>query len=550
MITGEIKSQIDKIWNDFWTGGISNPLTVIEQFTYLIFLKQLDDRQILIEKEIAMLGGTHKKPIYTAEQRELRWSSFKDKDPEVMFELFTRPQRHLNDMTVFDFMKTLGTDGGKFTEYIKGATFMIATPKLLDRVVQQIDKLPLDNRDTKGDLYEYMLGKIAEAGTNGQFRTPRHIIRMMVELTQPQKEDTICDPSLGTAGFLVAAGQYFHDKHNDWFMEKEFRDHFNTNMFNGLEIDPSMMRIASMNLQLHGMENPNLIGSSALAESNDISGQFSLVLANPPFKGALDYDEVESSLLQVTKTKKTELLFLALILRMLKLGGRAAVIVPDGVLFGSSGAHKNIRKELVENQQLQGVISMPSGVFKPYAGVSTAILLFTKTNSGGTDKVWFYDMQADGFSLDDKRNPLVSEDTLEKFILSGDLKDEQLQKEHDRFNIPQIINHWNYLNSDYWGKMHGKSGELLRVNDMPGNLGFDNFLDGTVTHNYADHTSQSFLVSKADIVANDYDLSINRYKEIVYDEVVYEKPKTLIADIKALDKQRLYAMNELERMLE
>ena len=550
MITGEIKSQIDKIWNDFWTGGISNPLTVIEQFTYLIFLKQLDDRQILIEKEIAMLGGTHKKPIYTAEQRELRWSSFKDKDPEVMFELFTRPQRHLNDMTVFDFMKTLGTDGGKFTEYIKGATFMIATPKLLDRVVQQIDKLPLDNRDTKGDLYEYMLGKIAEAGTNGQFRTPRHIIRMMVELTQPQKEDTICDPSLGTAGFLVAAGQYFHDKHNDWFMEKEFRDHFNTNMFNGLEIDPSMMRIASMNLQLHGMENPNLIGSSALAESNDISGQFSLVLANPPFKGALDYDEVESSLLQVTKTKKTELLFLALILRMLKLGGRAAVIVPDGVLFGSSGAHKNIRKELVENQQLQGVISMPSGVFKPYAGVSTAILLFTKTNSGGTDKVWFYDMQADGFSLDDKRNPLVSEDTLEKFILSGDLKDEQLQKEHDRFNIPQIINHWNYLNSDYWGKMHGKSGELLRVNDMPGNLGFDNFLDGTVTHNYADHTSQSFLVSKADIVANDYDLSINRYKEIVYDEVVYEKPKTLIADIKALDKKRLDAMNELERMLE
>ena len=549
MITGDLKSQIDKIWNDFWTGGISNPLTVIEQFTYLIFLKQLDDKQILIEKRANMLGVTTDKPIYSPEQRELRWSSFRDKDSEVMFELFTRPQRHLNDVTVFDFMKTLGKDGGAFTEYIKGATFMIPTAKLLDRVVQQIDKLPLDNRDTKGDLYEYMLGKIAEAGTNGQFRTPRHIIRMMVEMTQPKKDDTICDPSCGTAGFLVAASQFIHEKHEDWFIEEQFREHYNKNMFNGIEIDPSMMRISAMNLQLHGMENPTLIGNSALSESNAISSQYSLILANPPFKGALDYDEVESSLLNVTKTKKTELLFLALILRMLKLGGRAAVIVPDGVLFGSSGAHKSIRKELVENQQLQAVISMPSGVFKPYAGVSTAILFFTKTNSGGTDKVWFYDMQADGFSLDDKRNALISEDTLEKFMLSDDLTDEQLQKEHDRFNIPQIINHWNYLNSGYWGKMHDKSGELLQVNDIPENLGFDKFLDGTVTHNYADRTSQSFLVSKADIVANDYDLSINRYKEIVYDEVVYEKPKTLIADIKALDQKRLDAMNELEKML-
>jgi type I restriction enzyme M protein len=549
MITGDLKSQIDKIWNDFWTGGISNPLTVIEQFTYLIFLKQLDDKQTLIEKRANMLGVTTDKSIYSPEQKELRWSTFKDKDPEVMFELFTRPQRHLNDVTVFDFMKTLGKDGGAFTEYIKGATFMIPTAKLLDRVVQQIDKLPLDNRDTKGDLYEYMLGKIAEAGTNGQFRTPRHIIRMMVEMTQPKKDDTICDPSCGTAGFLVAASQFIHEKHEDWFVEEQFREHYNKNMFNGIEIDPSMMRISAMNLQLHGMENPTLIGNSALSESNGISSQYSLILANPPFKGALDYDEVESSLLNVTKTKKTELLFLALILRMLKLGGRAAVIVPDGVLFGSSGAHKSIRKELIENQQLQAVISMPSGVFKPYAGVSTAILFFTKTNSGGTDKVWFYDMQADGFSLDDKRNALISEDTLEKFMLSDDLTDEQLQKEHDRFNIPQIINHWNYLNSGYWGKMHDKSGELLQVNDIPENLGFDKFLDGTVTHNYADRTSQSFLVSKADIVANDYDLSINRYKEIVYDEVVYEKPKTLIADIKALDQKRLDAMNELEKML-
>ena len=520
MITGELKSQIDKIWNDFWTGGISNPLTVIEQFTYLIFLKQLDDKQILIEKEISMLGGSNKKPIYAESQNELRWSYFKDKDPEVMFNLFVRPQRHLNDLTVFDFMKTLGEDGGKFTEYIKGATFMIATPKLLDRVVQQIDKLPLQNRDTKGDLYEYMLGKIAEAGTNGQFRTPRHIIQMMVELTQPKADDTICDPSLGTAGFLVAAGQYFHDKHDNLFLDKNFREHYNTQMFNGLEIDPSMMRIASMNLQLHGIESPQLVGGSALAENNTINGKYSLVLANPPFKGALDYDEVESSLLQVTKTKKTELLFLALILRMLKLGGRAAVIVPDGVLFGSSGAHKNIRKELVENQQLQGVISMPSGVFKPYAGVSTAILLFTKTNSGGTDNVWFYDMQADGFSLDDKRNALISEEQLEQVFANPEKVANEVA---DKCDIPFILNDWKTVN------------DAVTLSGVEGL--------------FKDRTQKSFLVPKADIVANDYDLSINRYKEIVYEEVVYEKPQTLIADIKAIDQKRLEAMKELEKML-
>jgi len=348
---------------------------------------------------------------------------------------------------------------------------------------------------------------------------------------------------------LVAASQYVHDRHEDWFMDQNFREHYNSNMFNGIEIDPSMMRIASMNLQLHGIEQPQLIGNSALSESNNISSKFSLVLANPPFKGALDYDEVESSLLKVTKTKKTELLFLALILRMLKLGGRAAVIVPDGVLFGSSGAHKNIRKELVDNQQLQAVISMPSGVFKPYAGVSTAILLFTKTDSGGTDNVWFYDMKADGFSLDDKRNPMISEEVLDNFLHAENLSVAELAKEHDKFNIPQIIDHWNFMHSKYWGKMHEKNGEILHVRNTPENLGFDEFLGNTVAHNYADRTSQSFLVSKAEIVANDYDLSINRYKEIVYDEVVYEKPQTLIADIKAIDKKRLEAMVDLEKML-
>lgn len=517
MITGEIKSQIDRIWNDFWTGGISNPLTVIEQFTYLIFLKQLDDKQILIEKETIMLGSSLKKNIYSVEQSELRWSSFKDKDPELMYQLFTRPQVNIDNLTAFDFMKTLGATGGKFSEYMKGATFMIATPKLLDKVVQQIDKLPLNNKDTKGDLYEYMLGKIAEAGTNGQFRTPRHIIRMMVELLAPKKDDTICDPSLGTAGFLVAASEYIRENHDNWFLEKNFREHYNTQMFNGMEIDPSMMRIASMNLQLHGIETPNLMVVSALAESNDKTSKYSVILANPPFKGALDYEEVEKSLLQITKTKKTELLFLSLILRMLKLGGRAAVIVPDGVLFGSSGAHKNLRKELVENQQLQGVISMPSGVFKPYAGVSTAILLFTKTNSGGTENVWFYDMKADGYSLDDKRNLLISEEALEQCFTEPE---NILQETTGKCDIPNILLDWQTIN------------------------------DQRSTINNNDRTQQSFLIPKADIVANDYDLSINRYKETIYEEVHYEKPSALIADIKSIDAKRQAAIIELEKMLQ
>ncbi|SDE54858.1 class I SAM-dependent DNA methyltransferase [Riemerella columbipharyngis] len=513
MITGELKSKIDKIWNDFWTGGISNPLSVIEQFTYLIFLKQLDNKQIFIEQETALMGESLRKPIYTPEQKIFRWSYFKEKDPETMFNIFTRPNAELGNLTAFDFMKTLGGEGGKFSEYMKGATFLIPTPNLLDKVVQQIDTLPLDNRDTKGDLYEYMLSKIAESGTNGQFRTPRHIIRMMVELMQPQKNDTICDPSLGTAGFLVAVSEYLHEKESDWFYEEDFRKHYDSKMFGGIEIDPSMMRIASMNLQLHGIEHPMLLNQSALADSNEISSNYTLILANPPFKGALDYDEVESSLLQITRTKKTELLFLSLILRMLKIGGRAAVIIPDGVLFGSTNAHKNIRKELVENQQLQGVISMPSGVFKPYAGVSTAVLLFTKTHSAETQDVWFYDMQADGFSLDDKRTPLLSEEELEQCFIEPNQVAKILEEKCD---IPNILSQWNH---------------------------------GTLSQVGTDRTQKSFKVPKADIVANDYDLSINRYKEVVYQAVSYEPPKEIIAQIQALSQERLQALEQLAQLI-
>ncbi|GAA4281955.1 type I restriction-modification system subunit M [Gaetbulibacter aestuarii] len=492
MITGEIKSKIDKIWDDFWTGGISNPLTVIEQFTYLIFIKQLDDKQTRMEKEANLLGIPIEKPIYTEKQNPLRWSNFKNKDPEVMFGLFTKPQRDIDDLTAFDFMKTLGAEGGEFTRFMKGAIFMIQSPKLLDKVVQQIDQLPLDNRDTKGDLYEYMLSKIAEAGTNGQFRTPRHIINMMVAMVQPKKDDIISDPACGTAGFLVSAGEYIYDNHKDWFQDKTFRGHFNSNMFHGTEFDPSMLRIAAMNLQLHGIETPVLTGTDALSEANgDVENAYTLILANPPFKGSLDYDEVESSLLQTTKTKKTELLFLSLMLRTLKVGGRAAVIVPDGVLFGSSKAHKSIREELVSKQKLEAVISMPSGVFKPYAGVSTAVLFFTKTNSGGTDKVWFYDMKADGYSLDDKRNVINEND------------------------IPDILKRFQNLEAETDRK----------------------------------RTDQSFLVPFDDIQGNDWDLSINRYKEIVYEEIEYEAPKDIIKAIKELDEERIDALLNLEKLL-
>lgn len=490
MITGELKSQVDKVWESFWTGGISNPLTVIEQFTYLLFIRRLDERQLLEEKKSSLVKKPLATIIYTEEQKELRWNSFKNKSPQVMFDLFTKPQ--VDGLTVFEHMKSVGEEGGVFSDFMKGATFMIPTPRLLDQVVQMIDKIKMEDRDTKGDVYEYLLSKIATAGTNGQFRTPRHIIKMMVDMVEPKKTDTICDPSAGSSGFLVAAGEYMHEKHPEWFHEKDFREHFNTEMFTGIEFDSTMLRIGAMNLQLHGIESPNLIGKDALSESNgDIRDQFSLVLANPPFKGNLDIDSVEASLLKVVKTKKTELLFLSLMLRTMKTGGRCAVIIPDGVLFGSSNAHKQIRQEIIENHKLDAVISMPSGVFKPYAGVSTAVLFFTKTNSGGTDNVWFYDMQADGYSLDDKRSEVKNND------------------------IPDILSRY-----------HNLKDEVSRA-----------------------RTDKSFMVPFKEIKENDWDLSINRYKEIVYEEIAYASPKAIIEEIETLDQERNVALEALKEML-
>lgn len=508
MITGELRSQVDKIWEVFWTGGISNPLTVIEQFTFLLFIRRLDEQQINDESKANLLGKPIAEPLFSEAQKELRWSSFKHKDPEVMFELFTRTTEE-QPLTVFDHMKQLGSKAGVFAQYMKGATFMIPTPRLLDQVVQLIDKIKMEDRDTKGDLYEYLLSKIASAGTNGQFRTPRHIIKMMVDMVEPTKEDTICDPACGTAGFLVGAGEHLHSKHPDWFLEKKFRDHFNNEMFTGVEFDPTMLRIGAMNLQLHGIENPKLIAKDALSESNgDIRNAFSLILANPPFKGSLDYDAVEGSILKTVKTKKTELLFLGLILRMLKTGGRCAVIIPDGVLFGSSNAHKEIRQEIIEKHKLNAVISMPSGVFKPYAGVSTAALFFTKTGTGGTDKVWFYDMQADGYSLDDKRSEIKAND------------------------LPDIVTRYASLT---------KPSQDVTSSDS----------EGIVSRGETNRkrTDRSFLVPFSEIKANDWDLSINRYKEVVYEEIEYAAPATIIQEIETLDKERNEALVLLKELL-
>lgn len=486
MITGELKSKIDKVWEAFWTGGLSNPITVIEQMTFLLFIRRLDDIHTQREQKATFLKKDIESPIYTKKQNELRWSFFKNADPEVMFKLFTK------ENGVFDFLKNMGNTDSAFSTYMKGATFMMPTPRLLAQVVDMLSEINMDDRDTKGDVYEYLLSKIASAGQNGQFRTPRHIIKMMVQMMRPSLEDVVCDPSAGTAGFLVATGEYLRETYPKELLKPKEQKHFQNKLFMGMEFDPTMIRIGAMNLMLHGIEQPNLIAVDALSEANkDFTQKASIVLANPPFKGSLDRESVDPKLLNIVDSKKTELLFLGLILKGLKLGGRAAVIVPDGVLFGNSNAHQTIRKKLIDDQKLEAIISMPSGVFKPYAGVSTGIMIFTKTDSGGTDKVWFYDMTADGFSLDDKRNPTQDND------------------------IPDILKRWDNLKA-----------EAKRV-----------------------RTDKSFMVPTKEIRNNNYDLSINRYKEVVYEQKEYELPSVIISQIEQLDKERQELLQDLKKIL-
>lgn len=485
MITGELRSKVDKIWESFWTGGITNPLEVIEQFTYLLFIKGLDDKEIIKENDAILLGVDFDR-TFPEDKQNLRWSKFKNFEAETMYDVVVNQ--------VFPFIKSLHTNkDSAYAKYMGDAIFKIPTPLMLSKIIDGIDNIDMDeNKDTKGDLYEYLLSKVATAGTNGQFRTPRHIIDMIVRLMKPTPQDIIVDPAAGSAGFLVSSQAYLRENHADLFLVQGLKEHFNNNMFYGFDMDRTMLRIGAMNMMLHGVDNPNIEYKDSLSEANTDKDKFSLVLANPPFKGSLDYEQVSSDLLKVTKTKKTELLFLALFLRILKTGGRCASIVPDGVLFGSTGGHKSIRKEIVENHKLEAIISMPSGVFKPYAGVSTAIMIFTKTGTGGTDKVWFYDMKADGYSLDDKRNPIEDNDIndiVERFS--------NLDKEEDR-----------------------------------------------------KRTEQSFFVPVEEIRDNGYDLSINKYKEIEYEEIQYDSPSVILNRIKILEKEISQEINELERMLE
>lgn len=538
MITGDLKSQIDQIWNTFWTGGITNTITIVEQLTYLIFIKNLDETET--RNELKAKRGFKYSPIFSKDQQDFRWKNLRQMDVNPRHAIFSNTVDG-----VFPFIRSLGKDKSLFSSYMKGATFGISKPAVLDQVIEKLERLPMENQDTKGDIYEYLLSKLEGGGTAGQFRTPRHIIKLMVELMQPTLEDIICDPSAGTAGFLVAAKEYIDTHHSVTELDKH-ADFINKKMFNGTEFDATMLRIASMNLYLHGVEEPNIIDVDAISKDNTISDAYTLVLANPPFKGTIDKESIAPGLKNVTNTTKTELLFLALMLRQLKTGGRAAVIVPDGVLFGSGKAHKSIREEIVANHKLEAVISMPSGVFKPYAGVSTAIIIFTKTGSGGTDKVWFYDMLQDGKSLDDKRQLLVDEALFDDFAFGDGSKALSAAEAHEKFNLPQLLDHYRYLKSPYFKKMHAKDGELLQLQDVPENLGLNQFLENTCTHNYNDRTSQSFLVPFKEIKDNDWDLSINRYKEIVYEEVEYDAPEVIMDRIVQISEVRNQLLKSLK----
>lgn len=498
MITGELKNKIDGLWDVFASGGLTNPLDVIEQVTYLMFIHDLDDADNKRAKESAMLGLPYKS-IFSDEVNiggrkidgsQLKWSVFRDFPAGKMYTLVQE--------WVFPFIKNLHSNKeSAYSKYMDDAIFKLPTPLMLDKAVTGLDDIyelmkTSDGVDIRGDVYEYLLSKIASSGLNGQFRTPRHIIRMMVELMDPKADEVICDPACGTSGFLVAAGEYLKEKHReDIFYNKDKRDHYMNHMFFGYDMDRTMLRIGAMNMMTHGIENPFIEYRDSLSEQNADKEKYTLILANPPFKGSLDYDTVSPDLLKVCKTKKTELLFLALFLRMLKVGGRCACIVPDGVLFGASKAHKSIRKEIVDNNRLEAVISMPSGVFKPYAGVSTAILIFTKTGHGGADRVWFYDMKADGFSLDDKRSPVNEND------------------------IPDIISRFHNLENETERK----------------------------------RTEQSFFVDKKDIEDNDYDLSINKYKEVEYVPVEYPPTSEILAELKEIEAEISKGLAELEEML-
>lgn len=510
MITGEIKNKVDKIWENVWAGGLTNPLSVIEQITYLMFIRALDEQEIKNIKNKTILGGNVELIFPESEiGQAMRWSNFKFRNADEIYNLVSnyifpaiKAMKHGRLPDFDDTGKLIPvpdnedeTDGfDYFAKHMSTATFIIPTAMVLEQIITGLDDLythDIESLDMQGDLYEYMLSKLSTAGTNGQFRTPKHIRELMVNLLKPTPKDTICDPACGTAGFLISAAEYVRNNHTAEMTRDDWK-HYESMMFNGFDTDTTMLRLSAMNLMLHSIKYPNVAYKDSLSKENTIHDAYTMCLANPPFKGTLNEASINPDLRTVTnKSKKTELLFLALFLRILKKGGTCACIVPDGVLFGSSKAHQALRKEIIENHQLRAIISMPSGVFKPYAGVSTAIMIFTKTGAGGTDNVWFYDMKADGFSLDDKRQPV------------------------DVNDIPDIIDRFSNLDNEETRK----------------------------------RTEQSFFVSKQEIVDNEYDLSINKYKEIEYIPVEYPSTSEILANIKDLNEQIMVDTAELERLL-
>ena len=492
MITGEIKNKIDQIWDTFFVAGITNPITVLEQMTYIFFMKMLDDKQLQeeenardwdceVENPTFLNGQLWVNPEAVSDEERagvpyenLRWHVFKNFGADNMFKVVRQ--------SVFEFIKHIGTgEESAYSRYMKSAIFLIPNARTLAKVVDGVDSLDMNNRDAMGDVYEYILGKMAASGTNGQFRTPRHIIRMIVELMEPTPQDYICDPAMGSAGFLVEAVKYIKEKHATAMYVSEEVQHMKTSMINGYDTDQTMLRIGAMNLLLHDITAPELAWRDSLSEQNEDQSCYTLVMANPPFAGSLDKGNVNKRILSYANTSKTELLFLAQFVRSLEIGGRCASIVPDGVLFGTSKAHVAIRKEIVDNQQLRAVISMPSGVFKPYAGVSTAVLIFAKTNCG-----------ADGFSLDDKRAAINDND------------------------IPDIVE-----------RFHNLAAEEQRT-----------------------RKEQSFFVPVDEIRQNDYDLSINKYKEIERERVEYEPVKDILARLEQNEAEYAKGYEELKSMLE
>lgn len=497
MITGELRSKIDKIWDTIWTGGIASPSTVLEQITYLMFMKILDDNESKREGNASALGIPYKSKIFKDGEyspnddenmkipyKNLRWNIFHNYEPTLMFETVRN--------YVFPFIKSVNGDGKDtaFSRFMSDAVFLIPTAKVLAVCVDTLSEIDMSNKDIMGDVYEYCLGKMSSAGKLGQFRTPRHIIEMMVALTEPKVDDIILDPAMGSAGFLLGSAKYLQENFSKELLRRDVAEHYNKTMFNGFDTDPTMLRIGAMNMMLHGVEEPNIARQDSLSDDNTVRNKYSLIMANPPFTGSVFEEDISKDILALSKTKKTELLFLSLFIKSLKMGGRCACIVPDGVLFGSSTAHKAIRKEIIEKNKLKAVISMPSGVFKPYAGVSTAILVFVK-DPIGTDKVWFYDMKADGYTLDDKRS------------------------ETNISDIPDII-----------ARYHNPDNEEKR-----------------------ERTEQSFFVSKQEIVDNGYDLSINKYKKTEYVPVEYPSTAEILDKLDALEIEIASEMKELRKMI-